>query len=402
MDDEVLSPAAAATEVLGRLIDDAHLAAADQIADLVANHVAALAFSEPVLYLADYEQRMLMPLPGHHVPVREPLLIEGTLGGRAFRSESVLEADVPDGGCRVWLPLLDGTARLGVMEIAVGELNEHVEQACRQLAGLVAELIVAKNMYGDHYKMIRRRATMTLAAEMQWNLLPPLTFTSRNLTISGMLEPSYSIAGDTFDYAYDDETIRLAIIDAMGHGFEATMMAAVAVNAYRHGRREGLSIADTFASVDAALAEHFHEDQFATGQVAELDARTGVLRWISAGHPPPILIRDGRAVGALTCAPTLPLGLGGDIAEVADEQLEPGDAVLLYTDGVTEARSHEGEFFGSYRLADFVGRATAAGLAPHETLRRLTHALLDHQEGTLQDDATMLLVQWRGRQPLTD
>jgi serine phosphatase RsbU (regulator of sigma subunit) len=91
--------------------------------------------------------------------------------------------------------------------------------------------------------------------------------------------------------------------------------------------------------------------------------------------------------------------MGGEVNEISQVQLEPGDTMLLHTDGVTEARSVTGEFFGDDRLADFVERAAAADLLPAETVRRLTHALLDHQDGDLQDDATMLLVQWHGNSP---
>jgi serine phosphatase RsbU (regulator of sigma subunit) len=91
--------------------------------------------------------------------------------------------------------------------------------------------------------------------------------------------------------------------------------------------------------------------------------------------------------------------MGGEVREVSEVQLEPGDAVLLHTDGVTEARSENGDFFGIERLADFFGRAAAAQLAPSETARRLINAVLDHQNGDLQDDATMLLVQWHPASP---
>jgi serine phosphatase RsbU (regulator of sigma subunit) len=214
------------------------------------------------------------------------------------------------------------------------------------------------------------------------------------VSISGILEPCYAIAGDSYDYAYDDDIARMVLIDAMGHGFEATIMAAVVVHAYRHSRRIGATLAENRRAMDKAFATHFGDDEFTTALIAELEARTGRLRWLSAGQPAPLLMRDGRSVAALESDPTLPIGMGGDVGEVSEVQLEPGDAVLLYTDGVTEARSEDGDFFGVDRLVDFFGRAAAAQSAPAETMRRLIHAVLDHQNGDLQDDATMLLVQW--------
>ena len=389
---EARPPLTDADDQLGQLIEDLRLVPADQVAGLIARHVATTA-GEAVLYLSDYAQRVLVPLTGDDVPAREPLQIDATLGGRAFRDVTVLDVDTPEGH-RLWLPLLDGTSRLGVMEVTVDRLDDHVQRRYRHLAGLIAEILVAKNKYGDHYKISRRREEMTLAAEMQWSILPPPTFTTTSVSICGMLEPCYEIAGDSYDYAYDGDVARMVLIDAMGHGFEATVMSAVVVHAYRHSRRTSGSLVDSHHAMNQAFTSHFGDDEFATALSAELNVRTGRLRLLNAGQPAPLLMRDGRAIGPLECDPTLPIGLGGDVSEVAEVQLEPGDAVLLHTDGVTEARSEEGDFFGAERLADFFGRAAAARLAPAETVRRLIHAVVDHQNGDLQDDATMLLVQW--------
>jgi serine phosphatase RsbU (regulator of sigma subunit) len=395
----MIPPEPEGDDLLGRLLDDTHLAAADEVAGLVAEHARTIGASDVVLYLADYGQRELVPLPGHGVPARAPLQIDATLAGRAFRDMVMFDTDTSDGRHRLWLPLLDGTARLGVMEITIDRLDEDMRRRCRQLAALVAEIIVAKNKYADHFNLVRRRGVMTLAAEMQWSILPPPVFTSTKMSLSGVLEPCYQIAGDTFDYAYDGDVARMALVDAMGHGFDATIMSAVVVHSYRHSRRAGGSLAELYRAMDRTFASRFRDDQFATALIAELDARSGQLRWLSAGHPAPLLVRGGRAIGALECTPTLPIGMGGDVGEISQAQLEPGDAVLLHTDGVTEARSEDGEFFGTERLADFVSRAVAAGLAPAETMRRLIHAVLDHQGGDLQDDATLLLVQWHGDGP---
>jgi serine phosphatase RsbU (regulator of sigma subunit) len=105
-------------------------------------------------------------------------------------------------------------------------------------------------------------------------------------------------------------------------------------------------------------------------------------------------------VKQLHCTPSLPLGMRvGDIergaATVCQEQLEPGDRVLLYTDGVIEARSPAGEFFGEQRLVDLLTRNLASGLPAPETMRRVVRTLLAHQQGQLTDDATLLLVEWR-------
>ena len=104
---------------------------------------------------------------------------------------------------------------------------------------------------------------------------------------------------------------------------------------------------------------------------------------------------DGALVQLPACGPSRPLGLQQGPTVECETQLEPGDRVLLYTDGVVEARSPDGEFFGEERLADFVVRAEAAGDPPPETLRRLMRSVMDHQADRLQDDASIVLVEWR-------
>jgi len=109
------------------------------------------------------------------------------------------------------------------------------------------------------------------------------------------------------------------------------------------------------------------------------------------------LLRAGHLVKTLELTPAPPLGLQlatGPPVE-GEESLEPGDMVLLYTDGLTEARRPDGELFTVERLAEFIERQAAKGLPAPETLRGLREAIIERGEGTLRDDATALLVEWR-------
>jgi serine phosphatase RsbU (regulator of sigma subunit) len=170
----------------------------------------------------------------------------------------------------------------------------------------------------------------------------------------------------------------------------------VAVAAYRNSRRRGLKLAETVAAVDEAIGARFGPERFVTGVLAELDLASGCFRWFRAGHPAPLLLRGSKVVKSLWGDTGLPLGLGSP-GDEAEESLEPGDQVVFFTDGVIEARSPDGTFFGADRLADMVSRASAGGNALPETLRRLMHSILDHQAGDLQDDATAVLVEWAGQ-----
>jgi serine phosphatase RsbU (regulator of sigma subunit) len=222
------------------------------------------------------------------------------------------------------------------------------------------------------------------------------------VTVAGALEPAYEVAGDTLDYAVDAGHAFAAVFDGMGHGVRSSQLATVAVAAYRNARRSGAELVATTAAVHEALLAAFGGAVFTTGTLVDLATDTGLLSWINAGHPNPLLLRDNRWVKTLTCPPTPPLGLRlpADAPRkdfvVCQERLEPGDQVLLYTDGVTEARSPDGEFFGEQRLADLLTRNLAAGLPVPETMRRVVRALLEHQQTQLTDDATLLLLEWRG------
>jgi serine phosphatase RsbU (regulator of sigma subunit) len=234
---------------------------------------------------------------------------------------------------------------------------------------------------------------------MQWQLLPPLTFVTPRVVIAGLLEPAYEVAGDAFDYALNGDTAHLAVLDPVGHDLTATVLAAVTVGSYRHSRRAGLGLADTYAAVDQSIATEFGGERFVTGQLAQLDCVTGRLQWLNAGHPLPLLVRRAKVVDALACHPVPPLGLGLGQPEIATTALEPADRVLFYTDGVTEGRNLDGEPFGEARLADLLVRETLAGQPAAETMRRLAHAILAHQGRTPHDDATMVFLEWPGPPP---
>ncbi len=209
---------AAMSKVLQSLLRASHLMAPADLAAVVAAHARMLGAEETVLYLADYEQATLLPLPGAGVPEPQELPIEGTMAGRAFRRVELLGSP-GENGYRLWAPLLDGVDRLGVAELVLPEepRGDHPDQL-RAFVTLVAELIVVNDAYSDVFSRLRRRKTLSLAAEMQWELLPPLSFGTDRVVITGGLEPAYDIGGDSFDYAINGSMVDLLVIDSIGHG----------------------------------------------------------------------------------------------------------------------------------------------------------------------------------------
>ena len=370
------------------LLADAGNAAPHELGGLIDRTAVLLGAKGAIAYMADLQQHVLMPFTSSDDI--GPLNVDATLAGRAFQTfELQLQED------RVWLPLVLGTDRIGVLCVTIGDAD--LDQLLR-LATTAATMLASKTAYGDTLVKLRRVGPIGLAAEMQYALLPPLSFASSEVTVAAALEPCYNVAGDTIDYAVDAGRTSVGMFDGMGHGLHSAQCASLTVATYRNARRGGQDLRGIFATIDATLQESLGGEAFTTAVIAELNTDSGMLTWVNAGHPEPLLIRGGKLVKVLEAEPRPPLGLGHlveDPIEVGAEQLEPGDRILLFTDGVVEARSPDGDFFGVERLCDLVIRHLAGGLPAAETMRRVVRELLDHQGGQLSDDASLLLLEWR-------
>jgi hypothetical protein len=382
--------------VVHDLLQASHLAPPDSLGDTIARHAQPLGVHQATIYLADLQQLYLTPLPNGHAEKEEALSINTTLPGLSYRTVSVQIGYAEQGRSRMWLPIVDGTERLGVLELVVDRLDEPTLRRLSMLASLVSLLVVSKGAYSDTYARVRRTQLMSLPAEMEWAFMPARTFATDQIVISAALEPAYAMGGDAFDYSLIGDTLHLSTFDAIGHDLSAGLIASVGMASCRNTRRAGLDLPDMVTSTDQVIAGQFGEDRFLTALLCHLHLPSGQLRWINCGYPPPLLIRHNKPITVLDQPPRPPLGLGdAGIPVVHEEWLQPGDRLLFYSDGVTEARSAKGELFGLDQLSNFVVRNTAEGAPAPEALRRLTHAILEHQRGQLSDDATVIFVEWR-------
>lgn len=388
---------AAWNAVVADLLERVKLAQPDELAEVV-NSATRRMGVDVTVYLIDHEQRRLWPLPERGKPAPPPLSIDGTVAGRAFTSVRTHAGDHEGRRYRLWVPLVDGAERLGVSEVVVDEPPEDaatLRTGCELLVGLLGHLVTVKMPYGDTLHRVRRTRPMSPASEVLVHLLPPLTFSCPRLSVSTVLEPTYDTGGDAFDYAIDGSLARFMVLDAMGRGLRAALTCVTALGALRAARRDDHGLDAMARAADAALTEQFPDLRFVTGVLAELHMDSGLLRYLNAGHPPPLLLRGTKAVRELPGGRRLPLGIDRSAAiEVGEEVLEPGDRLLLYTDGVIEAYDRGGERFGVDRLVDLAERCAAADLPGPETLRRLAHSVLEHQDGPPTDDATLLLLEW--------
>ncbi|MEU3239128.1 PP2C family protein-serine/threonine phosphatase [Streptomyces anthocyanicus] len=376
------------------LADPAHLTL--DLRTATARCVKALGLRHAVVYLVDLQQRHLVP----QTAVAPSVPVDGSQAGWAYRTQSLrVEESGTGGGITAWFPLLDGAERLGALALCETALTASSLTRGRALASLLAVVITSKRLYEDSFVRRTRTERMTLPAEMLRALLPPRTIGNGNVVSTAVLEPAYEIGGDAFDHALTETTLHVAVLDAMGHDLASGLTTTVSLAACRNARRTGADLPELVRGVDEALSSWL-PDKFCTSVIAQLDLVTGVLRWANCGHPAPILIRDQRLViDAMERDADPPMGMPSLLSPHArrthEISLEPGDRVLMYTDGVVEARTREAKLLGLERFADYVIRATAGGELAPESLRRLIHSILAMQEGRLRDDATLLMFEWR-------
>ncbi|MFF3624976.1 PP2C family protein-serine/threonine phosphatase [Streptomyces sp. NPDC002467] len=382
-------------ELLGLLLDGAHELPPHLVGPLVAETVARMGGRETQILLQDYGQQQLVPLPTGGAAAGEPQPIDRSEAGRCFLESRPVEVLTPD-GVRVHLPLLDGGDQVGVLAVTLDGIDDDARRLLRRIAGLVADLLQTKNGYTDLFFRTRRREPMTVAAEIQWSLLPPLSMVMPRVAVAGVLEPAYAVAGDSFDYALNGDVLHLAMVDAMGHGLDAATMATVAIGAYRHARRISIELSEIYLFMDRAVAEQFAPERFVTAQMMRLDTDTGRLQWVNAGHPAPMLVRGHRVVGRLDSPTTLPVGFGGAQPQVSEVALEPGDRILCFTDGLIEEHESGQEQFGEEQLIDWVNQLEETDREVRAVARDLSLTLKRARGEVTSDDATLVLVEWRG------
>lgn len=377
-----------------------------EVTELLAAALAPLGVSGLAIFLADFDQLVLHPLlltqdwkeadwAGEDEAVLEHD-IASTMAGRCFQTGAAVTAARAD-GVRVWVPLVERSVRIGVLAMSMAAVTDDIVARCVEVGQFGGLLIASDMRYTDVVHLRRQSRTMTAAAAMQWDLLPPLTLVSPRIVSTGRLEPAYHVAGDAFDHVINGEWLHAAIFDGMGHDLSSTMIATLAVGVYRHARRSGLSLPAVYREVDAAVAAQCDGEGFVTGLLLRLHLGTGELEWVSAGHPPPLMLRGRHVIGELPGPPPcLPFGLGDVCEPAAEQRLQAGDSLLLYTDGVVESRPEDGEDLGVERLADLWARETLPDRSADEVTRRLVGLVVEHQNGKLHDDATFLLIRWPG------
>jgi hypothetical protein len=346
------------------------------------------------LLIADVEERVLN-VWGHAGPHRHPpvasVRIQGSPQGEVYRTGQPKSTMV--GGDDVFVtPVTARRERIGVLEVAADDsLGPGTQQTARALGMLLGYLITAADHWTDTFHVARRRKDMTLAAEIQWNLLPLAAFATPRVSLAGALEPAYDVGGDAFDYSCGDHELVVGIFDAMGHGLAASRASALVVAAFRNARRCGKGLLEQARFVDQSIEQLEGWDGYITGQMLSIDLATpSQSKIVNAGHPRPYLQRGSEPPRLIDVAANGPMGIGVGELGVEPLPLLPGDRLVLLTDGTFEARPDGGEAYGEERLASQLHgyRERAA----RETARLVIASVRDHRAADLTDDATIVIV----------
>ncbi|MFD8307746.1 PP2C family protein-serine/threonine phosphatase [Streptomyces sp. NPDC059690] len=348
--------------------------------------------------MVDYGLRVLQPVSSTADPA-QAVPVHGSAAGRAFGTQQpfVLEDDAG----RAWthLPVTVRGDRLGVLGVTLppgvrpgADMAELTEPA-----RILGHAVLVAERDTDVYRRARRRDRLTLAAEMQWQLLPARSSAGPGYALGAQLEPAYAIFGDNFDWSVSADRLLLYVTNGMGEGMEA-LLTGLGINALRDARRAGIPIADQAALADQAVYARYRGQAHLSVLLVDLELSSGRVRVVDAGSPRMLRLRDG-AVTPVPLEAQLPLGMFEETDYTAQEsRLRPGDRLLFVSDGVHAVADPGGEPYGERALARAV---TATRLLPAADVPAAVLRELSGHRGRPEpdDDALVVCLDWFGKQP---
>ncbi|MDZ5446020.1 PP2C family protein-serine/threonine phosphatase [Micromonospora sp. 4G57] len=362
-------------------------APADLLIDRLAGELkGAYQITRVELYQVDYRLAELLPLAGG-----EPIASPGHPAWRCFDHQEPIVADGVG-----WFPVGMRGERRGVLRLSPVPDDPAAVHELDAIATALGHELAAVSPSTDIYLIARRSRRLTLAAEMQWELLPGRSRIRPSFRLAGQLEPAYAVRGDSFDWSDDGHRLLLSVINGSGEGVAAAMLTSLGTHALRNARRAELGLADQAALADQAIYALHRGAQHLSALLLELDLASGLLTVVDAGSPRLVLLRDGE-VSEQVLEKQFPLGMfeGTDYRE-QKFQLRRGDRLFVVSDGVVDATGQQVRY-GETALDRFLRRT--GPMEPLDAVRSLLGDLRAFVAGDLVDDAVVVCLDWLGPQP---
>jgi serine phosphatase RsbU (regulator of sigma subunit) len=361
------------------------------LTDVLRTHCAAVSVE---LLLADYGLAVLQPVSAPE-PADAAVPVAGTPEGRAFGAQEPFAEATAGDPVRLHLPVSVRGDRIGVLSVTLpGKPSPEEVRDLAEIAEILGHHLLVADRDTDRFLRARRRDRLTLAAEVQWELLPGRACARAEYALGAQLEPAYDIHGDNFDWSSSERDLTLTVTNGMGQGIEAALLTSLTVNALRNARRAGIPLADQAALADQAVFARYRGEQYVSVLLMRFDLASGAVEVVDAGSPRVYRLR-GSTVEAIDFEAQLPLGMFEDTPYVPQRfEVASGDRLLVVSDGVYATASPTGESYGERALARamLATRLLPAADVPRAVLGELPgHRVLPEAA----DDALAVCLDWR-------
>ena len=361
--------------------------------ELLGEHLGA---TDVHILLTNYQLTALRPLHDRSADWDEHVVLGDTLAGQAFAQQRAVTEQTSEGGVGVCVPIGVRGERLGVLSLRVHDVPSPSALAgLGRVADTLAYAVQAAAHQTDAMTRAARSRRLTLAAELQWQLLPGRGCQGPEYELAGHLEPTYRVQADNFDWSQDGNQLTLSVTDAARQHRGTSLLPTLAVTALRNARRAGLDVADQAILAGQAVYAHHQGREHISTLLMAIDLTNGQATAVLAGSPR-LFVHRGSTVLEPQLSEQDPLGMFEDTEYFSEHLvLQPGDRVLLLTDGVHATPSPASEKYADTALIDLLERTRDEPVTT--VIRTIIDGLQRHHDNAeLADDAVILIVDWTG------